>query len=314
MNSIVDNITREDIISEIQLLLNADIAHKKVVILVEGLDDIKFIRGMCFNIDNILVIQSYSGKLGVIDIMQNYTSEKRVISILDKDYCNKQGGEKIFYYDYCCLEMMLISSEDSFENIFKEYIYLESLSSIEFKEYLLNQLKCFSLLRKINEEENLGIEFYRISINDLYKNPILRIEFPEDVEVVNINKLALLYDSELQGETSSLEDFKDQVNKRNKEILINNKDIETRLDNEYQKKMDMVQLLEITNGHDFCEMFASVSRLHKRRGVSKNIIESTLRCSYRDSDFYKTKLFKELRDYENRNKIEMFGKLKEIGI
>lgn len=285
MNSIVDNITREDIISEIQLLLNADIAHKKVVILVEGLDDIKFIRGMCFNIDNILVIQSYSGKLGVIDIMQNYTSEKRVISILDKDYCNKQGGEKIFYYDYCCLEMMLISSEDSFENIFKEYIYLESLSSIEFKEYLLNQLKCFSLLRKINEEENLGIEFYRISINDLYKN----------------NKI-------------NIEDFKDQVNKRNKEILINNKDIETRLDNEYQKKMDMVQLLEITNGHDFCEMFASVSRLHKRRGVSKNIIESTLRCSYRDSDFYKTKLFKELRDYENRNKIEMFGKLKEIGI
>ena len=267
MNSIVDNITREDIISEIQLLLNADIAHKKVVILVEGLDDIKFIRGMCFNIDNILVIQSYSGKLGVIDIMQNYTSEKRVISILDKDYCNKQGGEKIFYYDYCCLEMMLISSEDSFENIFKEYIYLESLSSIEFKEYLLNQLKCFSLLRKINEEENLGIEFYRISINDLYKN----------------NKI-------------NIEDFKDQVNKRNKEILINNKDIETRLDNEYQKKMDMVQLLEITNGHDFCEMFASVSRLHKRRGVSKNIIESTLRCSYRDSDFYKTKLFKELRD------------------
>ncbi len=42
-------------------------------------------------------------------------------------------------------------------------------------------------------------------INDLYKNPILRIEFPEDVEVVNINKLALLYDSELQGETSLLD-------------------------------------------------------------------------------------------------------------
>lgn len=274
MNSILDNITKEDIIAEIQLLLNSDVAHKKVVVVVEGLDDIRFISGMCFNNENVLVIQSYSGKLGAIDIIQNYINEQRVIAILDKDYCTCTEENKIFYYDYCCLEMMLISSVENFNNIFKEYIYPDRLSSEEFKEYLLKQLKCISLLRKINEEKNLGIEFYRISINDLYKN----------------NKI-------------DIKEFKKQINERNNNYLKEHKEIEQQLDNEYNQEMDKTQLLEITNGHDFCEMLAIVSRLHNRKGISRNIIESMLRCSYRESDFYRTKLFQDLKEYGDENKI-----------
>lgn len=278
MNSILDNITEKDIIAEIQLLLDSDIAHEKVVVVVEGLDDIKFINGMCFNNENVLVIQSYSGKLGAIDIVDNYTEEQRVIAILDKDYSNSTRENNIFYYDYCCLEMMLISSVENFNNLFKECIYPDKLSSEEFKRYLLQELKCISLLRKINEEKNLGIEFYRISINDLYRK----------------NKI-------------SIEDFKNQVNERNDRYLETNEEIERQLDIEYNREMDMTHLMEITNGHDFCEILAIESRLHNRKGISRNMIQSMLRCSYRESDFNKTKLYYDLKEYGNTNKIIIFN-------
>lgn len=41
-NSIRVNMTKEDIISEIQLLKSADIERKSVYLIVEGTDDIKF--------------------------------------------------------------------------------------------------------------------------------------------------------------------------------------------------------------------------------------------------------------------------------
>lgn len=273
MNSIIDNITKEDSIAEIHLLLDSDIEHEKIVMVVEGLDDTKFINSVCFYKEKIITVQSYSGKIGVTEIMENYNDEKRVIAIRDRDYSNCKEEKGMFYYDYCCLEMMLISSRENFENIYNEYIYPSEMDSETTKEYILEQLKYISLLRKMNEEEELGLELYKIKINNVY------------------------------DDTINIEKYKHFLNLRNDNFLKRNVELEKRLDTEYSKELDMKELLNITNGHDFCELLAIIAREHKRKGISKENMQSVLRCSYRKEDFSKTELYKKLREYETLNNI-----------
>lgn len=278
MNSIVNNITKNDKIAEIQLLLNSDIDRKKTVIVVEGLDDIKFMSSVCNNIDNNLIIQSYSGKIGVKEIMDVYKNEKRVIGILDRDYSQEEINEKIFYYDNSCLEMMLIESNNTFFNIYMEYIYPYEKNFEDFRMLCLNELKYISLLRKINEEEKLGIDFGRMSISNVFNNG--------KINIVGLKK---------------------QINERNNNYLINNVEIEKKIDKEYKCDILYKDLLAITNGHDFCDMVAIFSRNSKRKGISKEIIQMVLRCSYRDDDFKRTKLYENLKKYEIRYQLDILG-------
>ena len=44
-NSILSNLSKEDIIAEIRLTLATDFEHKKAVVIVEGEDDIQFFNG-----------------------------------------------------------------------------------------------------------------------------------------------------------------------------------------------------------------------------------------------------------------------------
>ena len=62
-NSIRDNITKDEIIAEIQLELDADITHNLSIVVVEGIDDVTFFRGkLAQNVD---IKESFSGKDGV---------------------------------------------------------------------------------------------------------------------------------------------------------------------------------------------------------------------------------------------------------
>lgn len=282
MNSITDSITREDMIAEIKLLLDGDITHKKVVIVVEGLDDIKFINSMCFDSDN-TVIQSYSGKIGVLDIIDNYKEEKRVIAILDRDYSISTYSDNVFYYDYCCLEMMLISNNDNFANIYNEYVFSNKWDYEKLRLHCLNQLRCISFLRKINWEKSLGINFNKISINNLY----------------NCNEIKMI-------------DFRDMINKRHNSFFIENEDIYKEIQFYYKQEENYEELLNITNGHDFCELLANIARENTGKGTSKEIIQRALRCSYRKEDFCNTMLYKNLKEYEVERGLKIFKRIDGI--
>ena len=62
-NSIKDNLSKEDMISDILLCLGADIHRENIFLIVEGDDDIKFLRS--FIADNVHIYESYDGKSGV---------------------------------------------------------------------------------------------------------------------------------------------------------------------------------------------------------------------------------------------------------
>ena len=80
---------------------------------MEGEDDINFLRP--FLADNVYVYESYAGKSGVEFIVGEYfATNLRVIGIRDRDYQIMPISDKIFYYDYGCMEMMIFKNDDIF--------------------------------------------------------------------------------------------------------------------------------------------------------------------------------------------------------
>lgn len=103
--------------SEFKLSINDDIYNEKVHVLVEGKDD----EALLCNImnDNIDVIVC-SGKEDVLKKLEG-DYEINCIGIIDMDYEYNYNNSRIFLYDYCCLEMMIISDEEIMEKISKEF-------------------------------------------------------------------------------------------------------------------------------------------------------------------------------------------------
>lgn len=266
-NSIKCNLTKDDIISDIRMCLSADINHEYLYVIVEGEDDTNFLKSRFCN--RVFLYESYDGKNGVNEIVNNvFSSKQQVIGIRDKDYELSDNGRKIFYYDYCCMEMMFVNCNETFNCVYNEF-YKGSYSADELRTYILNELKYISLIRKCNEQNNWGIILKALSINNIFDNRYSKI---------NNNKVV----QKLNEVSSGF--FTDEILDTLQEI--------------YSQEYDMVALLNITQGHDFTTLFALLCNLLKNRGVSYKHIESSFRCSFRNSDFANTSLYISLKKYE----------------
>ena len=144
-NSIRKDLKREDIISEIRLLCGEDYEKVKTFVIVEGDDDLKFIKNK-FN-DNTYGFESFSGCDGVEEIVNFFQSDKRIIGIRDKDYTNLiSATNKIFLYDYHSLEIMLAMNNESFESICTEF-YCGDNEVFELRNNVFQKLKYISSVR-----------------------------------------------------------------------------------------------------------------------------------------------------------------------
>lgn len=266
-NSIRDNLTKVDIVSEIRLSLSADIERENVFLLVEGQDDVKFLKGV--SSDNVIIFESFSGKTGILEIVEEFFEhDPRVIGIRDRDY-EIITNKKIFNYDYTCLEMMLIKSEEAFNSIYNEYYYGTFVKD-ELRYRILSQLQYLSHLRESNEKLGWGIRFKGISINKAFNQ--------QKQELDNNNIL-------------------EQINKTNNNFLTEEM---TNINNfEDSQISELEELLNITQGHDFLYLFSSFCLQKTGKSTSADNISSSLRCAYRKSDFEKTKLFINLEAYSS---------------
>ncbi len=270
-NSIKTNLTKDSIISDIKLLLGADINKENVYVIVEGDDDIKFLRKYLNN--NVTIYESFSGKNGVEEIVNSkIISNSRVIGIRDKDYCNDLKSKKIFFYDRCCLEMMIIKFDKAFNGIYYEF-YNGELQPHELKEHILTELFKVSQVRKYNEENKMKINFRGLSFQSII----------DDSSKLNEDK------------------FIKQLEKLNSDKPIKFIDIINKLSYE-----NMDSLLDITNGHDFILLFKFYcdKRCDKNFANEKQI-SSVLRGSFSEEFLKKTALYKNVNDYFN-NKFKVW--------
>lgn len=275
-NSIRENLTKTDIISEIRLSLGADIKNELVFMLVEGLDDIKFWRNIVN--DRVVILESFSGKTGILEIIQNYfDTEPQVIGVRDKDYESDYIHSKIFYYDYSCMEIMFILNDEAFSSIYSEY-YDGEYTPRELREMIFWELKYLSLIRKNNEINGWGIKFDGLSIFNVFNMCTKKVEIEKIIHRLNeINK--------------------NYFEKNPYKLFIINNDNSVRFKYE--------DIVFITQGHDFISLFTAFCFKPKGKAVSDKNIASSLRCAYRKSDFVNTVLFSMLTEYEQKYNLKI---------
>ncbi len=275
-NSIKCNLSKDDIISDIKLCLGADINRINTYVIVEGIDDIRFIKKYISS--NVLLYESFDGKNGVMEIVDTFFGvNKRVIGIRDKDYCTCLGSAKIHYYDYSCMEMMLIDNEDTFNAIFCEY-YAGDKEANLLMMYLLSELQFLSCIRMCNETDGWGILLDGVSIVNAFD----AIGFKVDHSIL-INK----------------------VNSMNRGFLDASKILY--LKSKFVESPTIKYLLGITQGHDFIKLFATICNLYTKNGVNVKDIAASLRCAYKKEYFICTNLYTTLNDYQKSNNLNILS-------
>lgn len=277
-DSIRSNLTYNSMLNEIRLLLSVPQNKFKTVILVEGQSDIKLLVSL-FDMQNTYLIESFSGKSAILETMSSrFKDDRRVIGIIDRDYSNALPN-KIFTYDFCNLEMMIISNNDSF-NYTMFQITNSVYGNIEVREQSLNKLFILSVIRKLNDENDWGINFERFPIYDYSKRDnYISLEWV--VRILNI-----------KNKTNNITEEKLSIIKQ--ELKDQSKD----------------ELYNITNGHDFCKMLLhelklKYSSLSKVTSINVDELELFLIMGYNLDYFKKTKLYESISEYQVKNSLKI---------
>lgn len=268
-NSIHSNLSKDDIIADIRLTLSADFEHEKTVIVVEGEDDIVFFNGKLH--PDVDLHESFSGKKGVEEIV-TFFSDSRVIGICDTDYDQPSQCPQFLYYDFSCLEMMLISNDSVFRPFCYTY-YHGKLSPDEVRFQLLFDLRWLSYCRKLSSERGWSLRFNGISIS---------AAFSQETKMLNIPILI----SQLSRINSG---------------FIENRERLQEISAECRKDCPLEQYFLITQGHDFLYYFQALCEsVHhtKRRLPGQSELFRSLVCACRKEDFMDSKLYRSLYDYE----------------
>lgn len=259
-NSIKSNLPIETSISETILLVNAN----HICLIVEGAEDYKFWKKFIIT-ENVKIIRSYAGKHGVEKIVDQ-VNHIRAIGVRDKDYCTIKNQKRIFFYDRCCMEMMIISADEVYDSLCSEFLLDDPSSKNIEKIHILRELFTLSKLRKYNEEKCKGISFQGLDVYNF---------------VDNRNKL-------------DLSKAKEKLSKLNP-----NKTLDLTIDDVQELTID--NLLDITNGHDFIGFFKGVCDNYNQRSVDVKHLSSALRVAYNLPLFKDTNLYQSIIKYSENN-------------
>lgn len=264
MDSIRESSVEEDIISEIRMLFSEDIENEKCVVLVEGSSDVKLLERM-FD-DNVVCRETFAGKHGLTRLIgRSELNSDRIIAIRDRDYIDiSLLPERVFVYDHCCMEMMLLANSEVVSSM---YVYYNgSKRKNEFLINILRNLAPYSVLRKRNEIDSLGHSFKNVGFGNLIGNDdSLNTEllFQQRIHVSQE-----LHESCFR-ESETIEDDR---------------------------------LWDITNGHDVCTYLGLLSKIDNA-ALSKLQIQQILIATYRKCDFEQTQLYQDIIAYQSEKNI-----------
>lgn len=258
--------SKDDLFNDIRALMSADVEGKNVIILVEGPDDELFIESILPEyVQNIVCFESYSGVEGLLETLDAVKSEKyspRVIGIRDKDYSNPSTyPPRLFSYDYCCLEMMLLHNDFVQRRVRENYEVADERPFIPM--FYMRMIAPYSMLRKWNEDNCAGINFGRSGVlAGCGKNRFPNIE----LLFSKCNHAELYNEFSLKSQELTDDD-----------------------------------LWDITQGHDICSLIGRFVSLGKRAVLGEAGLREFMFGLYRFEDFKNTKLFLALFNYFSEN-------------
>ncbi len=265
---------KDDEINEIQFMLSYP-GNQSVFVVVEGPDDCSFFKSKLSSQTEL--IESFSGKRGVKEIVSHF-QKKQVIGICDRDYQQVTNGNGIFYYDDCCLEMMLIANDEVMEQLWSNF-YRGTLSAQQLRLTILQELKWISVFRKKNAENNWGVKFGS------------KTHFP----------VSKVFDS---NQNFQLQEAEQIIDLQNQNFIANHPNEYAEVQNAWRNPPnDLASLLQITQGHDFVSCFKLFCNDGSKKAPASDAVENSLRCAYRMSDFQRTCLYADLKTYEQQENL-----------
>ena len=151
-----------EVIEAIKMDMNDDINDERSYLVVEGDNDIEWARNLLDK--EVAIYQSGHGKDGIARILSNSDlTTKRLIAIRDRDYSDvTEYEERLFAYDGSCLEVMLIHGTNT-KSRFHQFFYKGIYDEAEYVKNAMRVLAPYSLLRKKNEKEDIGISFSSVA-------------------------------------------------------------------------------------------------------------------------------------------------------
>lgn len=271
-NSIYEIINIDTVINEIKLTLSAD--PNTSFIIVEGVDDVNFFRHHCSQ--DVIIRESYKGKLGVYQIINIYSDKASVIGICDCDYDDTPLPTHVFAYDFSCLETMLLANNKTRETVFTQLNLKDKVTL----EEILNQLSWLSHLRQKSFQENLAIKFNGLSIS-------------------------LLFDCTCGIKKDSLIMMLNKVN--NTPSLLTEEQVDS-INNNVNLAHTLNDLLNITHGHDLLNLIQSYHAYYitsKSKISSVSDIRALLYCTYAEK-FNTSKLYSDVYIYSQSVNIKFW--------
>ncbi len=265
---------KDDVINEIQLQLSHP-GNQSVFVVVEGQDDCLFFKLKLSSQTEL--IESYSGKKGVKEIV-SYFQKKQVIGICDRDYQQVTNGNGIFYYDNCCLEMMIIANDEAMGQLWADF-YDGALSPQQLRQTILQELKWISVFRKKNAENNWGVNFGS------------KTHFP----------VPKVFDNHQNFQLQTAEQI---IDRQNRNFIANHPNEYAVVQNAWRNDPnDLNSLLQITQGHDFVSCFKLFCTDNSKKAPASDAVEHSLRCAFHMTQFEQTDLYADLKTYEQHENL-----------
>ena len=276
------DITYQDKLDELKLDIKHPNSQGIVFILVEGDTDIRLFRKL-FNLANCKIEYIPGGKnkveLCVEEILNDYNL---VIGIRDADFIflNNEVYERpnMFLTDLHDIEMTLISKDDIFSSVVLEYKNITNDEIIELRNKIMKTISNISLLKWLNQKEDLRIDFEKTGFQHLISFVTSEINFAQ--------YFSNLLSKSPNARITDLE-------------TINTKLLELRNTNPDQ--------YQLCNGHDYLKALSEYLRIHgNTNNINSEIISSIIRIKCSKTNFETTNLHHLTKTWAVENNVEIY--------
>ncbi len=273
----------------IEYFINEVLISQGVGILVEAPDNKKLFENL---LHEKCRFYPANGWANVIENIKKINLENNnsyaLIGIIDADF-RRISGEilqgNIFMTDYHDTEIMLVCS-NTWQNITtilgKEKIQVfENQQSKPLRDFLLELIKPISVLRWLNHRDNLGLTFKTTKggiFNYIDYNSFIDEKYKFSIDIL----------------------LKEVENKSEKKANFFKNNPKIKQDFEDLLKIDF-DLKELSNGHDFMNVLAIISKkIAKNSQIKATEIETIFIAAYHLTDFQKTNLRQSLKVWETQ--------------
>ncbi len=270
MNSIPQNMTRDDVIACVVAMIRAHGQDKKIVVVVEGDFDVgnyeKFYPSEKFDVFSCGVHPGCKYFSDLCEELKEFCERFCVIKDADFDRLNgvSYGFPNLFLTDTHDLETMMFT-KDFYNAVASKY-------KVSDAETLVYESICgilhLSYIKWMNSFLEMGLIFDEIKVGQCYKG----------VRTVDIKKWVDYIKDCNNGHIGSLDE------KAVKKF-------------EDERPLEKDALLQLTNGHDLVAALERRLNSRKRQNIGINNVEKLLSDSFTTDDYRKTNLYNDIKNW-----------------